>query len=103
MEWHSGAPIPALAPCLAPAGPVPARMRRRTRPAPFDVRHALGSRTVPTLIISGEYDLICSNRWARMLHQPMPTSQLLVSDCGHMAHLERPEAFTRSVINLVHA
>jgi len=69
---------------------------------PFDVRHALGSLTVPTLIISGEHDFICGSRWARMLHQAMPTSRLLVLDCGHMAHLERPEAFTRAVINLVH-
>jgi len=71
-------------------------------PTPFDVRHALGSLTVPALIISGEHDFICGTRWARMLHQAMPTSRLLVLDCGHMAHLERPEAFTRAVINLVH-
>jgi proline-specific peptidase len=71
-------------------------------PAPFDVRDALGSLTVPTLIITGEHDFICGSRWARMLHQAMPTSRLLVLDCGHMAHLERPEAFTRAVINLVH-
>jgi proline iminopeptidase len=71
-------------------------------PAPFDVRLALGSLTMPTLIISGEHDFICGSRWARMLHQAMPTSHLLELDCGHMAHLERPEAFTRAVINLVH-
>jgi proline iminopeptidase len=72
-------------------------------PAPFDVRDALGSLAVPALIISGEYDFICGDRWGRMLHEAMPTSRLLVLDCGHMAHLERPEAFTRAVVDFVGA
>lgn len=70
-------------------------------PAPFDVRDALGSLTVPTLIISGEHDFICGVRWGRMLHEAMPKSELLELDCGHMAHLERPEVFTRAVIDFV--
>jgi pimeloyl-ACP methyl ester carboxylesterase len=70
-------------------------------PAPFDVREVLGSLTVPALIISGEHDFICGNRWAQELHQAIPTSRLLLLDCGHMAHLERPEAFTSAVINFV--
>ena len=40
-------------------------------------------------------------RWGRMLHESMPTSQLVVLDCGHMAHLERPDAFTRAVADFV--
>ncbi|MEU7823226.1 alpha/beta hydrolase [Catellatospora sp. NPDC049133] len=70
-------------------------------PAPFDVRHELGSLHVPALIISGDQDFICGSRWGRLLHEAMPTSQLLVLDCGHMAHLERPESFSRAVVEFV--
>jgi len=70
-------------------------------PAPFDVRAALGSLAVPALVISGEHDFICGVRWGRMLHEALPKSQLLELDCGHMAHLERPQAFTRAVVDFV--
>lgn len=72
-------------------------------PTPFDVRDELGALAVPTLIISGEYDFICGQRWGRMQHEVMPTSRLLVLDCGHMAHLERPDAFTDAVVDFVQA
>lgn len=70
-------------------------------PAPFDVRDELGSLGVPTLIISGDEDFICGSRWGRMLHGALPASQLVVLDCGHMAHLERPDAFNRAVVEFV--
>jgi proline iminopeptidase len=70
-------------------------------PAPFDVRAELGSLAVPALIVSGEHDFICGPRWGRMLHEAMPKSQLVVLDCGHMAHVERPAAFARAVAEFV--
>jgi len=95
--WAQEAEIaPAFATFRAWVGP-----SRGEEPAPFDVRAELGSLAVPTLIISGEYDFICGARWGRMLHEAMPKSRLLVLDCGHMAHLERPTAFTDAVVDFV--
>ncbi|MEV0459577.1 alpha/beta fold hydrolase [Catellatospora methionotrophica] len=72
-------------------------------PAPFDVRDELGSLRVPALIVSGKQDFICGSHWGTLLHEAMPTSRLLVLDCGHMAHLERPDAFGRAVVAFVGA
>lgn len=90
--------------------PIRAAMRawvdplRGEEPAPFDVRDALGSITIPALIITGEHDLLCSPRWSRMLHVGIPGSRLtIVPNTGHMAHLEGPEAFTRAVVEFIAA
>lgn len=90
--------------------PVRATMRawvdplRGEEPAPFDVRDALGSITVPSLIITGEHDFLCSPRRSMMLHDIIPASRLtIVPDGGHMAHLEQPEAFTRAVVEFLQA
>lgn len=73
-------------------------------PAPFDVRDALGSVTVPSLIITGEQDFLCDPRWSKMLHEGIPGSRLtILPDSGHMAHLEAPEAFSRAVVDFISA
>jgi proline iminopeptidase len=77
---------------------------RGEEPAPFDVREALGSITVPSLVITGEHDLLCSPARSKVLHDGIPGSRLtILPDSGHMAHLEAPEAFTRTVVEFVEA
>ena len=67
-------------------------------PAPFDMRGKLESITVPTLIIVGGHDPICSLRWARILHEGISGSELAVFErSGHFPHFEEPEAFAGAI------
>lgn len=67
-------------------------------PTPFDVRGELSSISVPTLIIVGRHDPICSLRWARMLHEGILGSEFVVFErSGHFAHFEEPEAFSEAI------
>jgi proline iminopeptidase len=75
---------------------------REGEPDLFDVRDALGSITVPSLIVTGEDDFLCSPHWSRILHDGIPGSRLtILPDGGHMAHLEQPEAFTSAVVEFI--
>lgn len=88
---HEFAPIVAQIRAFAEPG-------RAEEPTPFDVRGELASITVPTLIIVGRHDAICSPRWSRLLHEGIPGSELAVfEESGHFAHLEEPEAFSRAI------
>ena len=67
-------------------------------PAPFDVRDQLSSITVPTLVIVGRYDPVCSVRWSMVLHEGIAGSELaLFEQSGHFAHIEEPEAFADAI------
>lgn len=84
--------------------PIVARVRafaepgRTEEPAPFDVRGELRSITVPTLIMVGRHDAICSLRWSRLLHEGNAGSELAVfEESGHFAHFEEPEAFSGAI------
>ncbi len=68
------------------------------QPAPWDVRDRLGEIAIPVLIIVGEYDFICGEKWARQLNDGIKGSELVVlHDSGHFGHLEQPEAFYAAV------
>lgn len=71
---------------------------RGEEPAPLDTRDELGSIAVPTLILVGGHDPICSPRWARVLHEGIAGSELAVfGRSGHFPHLEEPEAFAGKI------
>ncbi|MGH3647468.1 MAG: alpha/beta fold hydrolase [Micromonosporaceae bacterium] len=71
---------------------------------PFDVRDALGSIGIPTLIVVGRHDFICGPSWAQLLHRGIPGSRLItLRDSGHMGHLEQPEGFARAVADFTRA
>jgi pimeloyl-ACP methyl ester carboxylesterase len=75
---------------------------RGEEPLPFDVRDALTTLAVPTVVLVGSYDFICGRRWADQLHRAIPHSRLVVLDrSGHMGHLEQPDTFARAVLDLV--
>ncbi|MFF5079378.1 alpha/beta fold hydrolase [Actinoplanes sp. NPDC000266] len=64
----------------------------------FDVRGKLGTIDVPTVILVGRYDFICSPRFAVMLHNEIKGSRLVVFErSGHFAHIEQPEEFAKAV------
>ncbi|WP_327238373.1 alpha/beta hydrolase [Streptomyces sp. NBC_01317] len=68
----------------------------------IDDRAALGSLTVPALVVVGRHDVICGVRWAEELHRLIPGSDLLIlEDSGHFGHLEEPAAFARAVTRFV--
>ena len=64
----------------------------------FDYRPKLSSVRKPTLILVGEYDRTTTPRAARVLHEGIPNSELVViSDVGHMSFVERPEEYLSAV------
>ena len=64
----------------------------------FEARERLGEIRVPTLIIVGKKDFVCSERMARVLHAGIPGSTLVVlPHSGHMGHVEEAGEFARAV------
>lgn len=64
----------------------------------WDVTPRLGEIDAPTLVIVGRDDIICPPSQARRLHEGIPNSELVVFErCGHMPHLEEPQAFFGAV------
>ena len=60
----------------------------------FDLTEELRELPVPALIITGDHDFICGPRWARMLHELLPVSQLnILPASGHFAHFEQDQEF----------
>jgi pimeloyl-ACP methyl ester carboxylesterase len=52
---------------------------------------------VPTLVLVGEYDYVCSKA-SRLLAQALPDASLkIIKGSGHMSPLERPTAFTAAL------
>jgi len=77
---------------------------RGEEPAPYDVRDQLPSITVPTLVLVGRHDPICSVRWATALHDGIPGSALTIFEhSGHLAHIEEPDAFAEAIREWVRA
>jgi pimeloyl-ACP methyl ester carboxylesterase len=76
--------------------------QRGEEPEPFDVRGRLGEITAPTLIVAGRHDFICGVRWARILHDGIAGSRLVVlENSGHLGHIEEPAAFHSAVTDFV--
>lgn len=53
----------------------------------------------PTLIMHGTRDRIVPVEYARILHERIPRSQLLLFDAGHAAHLKHERQFTEVIMN----
>jgi len=64
----------------------------------FDVVSRLGEIRVPTLILSGTKDFVCSARFGRVLHEGIRDSRLvLLPRSGHLGHIEEPQAFAAAI------
>jgi proline iminopeptidase len=60
----------------------------------FLIRERLGEIRVPTLVLVGTHDFICSPVQARLLADGIPGAQLVeLADSGHMGWIEEPESF----------
>jgi pimeloyl-ACP methyl ester carboxylesterase len=58
----------------------------------LDLRGKISTLMVPTLIISGDDDVIISPRHSRFLHKEIPHSTLvIIPHGGHYMHVEQPE------------
>jgi proline iminopeptidase len=63
-----------------------------------DVLDRLGEIKVPTLILVGSEDFICSPTQAERLHKGVVGSHLVViDDAGHFPFLEQPMAFFKAI------
>lgn len=70
----------------------------------FDHRGRLSEVHTPTLVVVGNYDFICSLRWAAEMVAELPAARLVqLLDSGHFGHLEQPKEFNAAVIDFVTA
>ena len=64
----------------------------------FDYTSDLARVTAPTLVIVGELDRTTTTRAARVLHEGIPGSELVVvPGVGHMSFVEAPETYLGAV------
>lgn len=64
----------------------------------WDLTSRLGEISTPTLVLVGQDDFICPPSRAKILHESIPNSELVVFErSGHLAHIEEPEAFFDAV------
>jgi len=69
-----------------------------------DSRPALGAIGCPTLVVVGEQDTLTPpDRAAEMVAGISNVRQVVVPECGHLCTLERPEAVTRALVDLLDA
>ena len=58
----------------------------------------LGEILAPTLIVVGRDDFVCPPSQAKIMHEGIPNSELVVfENSGHFTHVEEPEAFFDAV------
>lgn len=70
--------------------------------SPHDVRSRLSSIRVPSLVLVGVKDAICSPAQARVIQGGIAGSQLVVLErSGHMGHLEQPVEHAAAVAGFV--
>jgi pimeloyl-ACP methyl ester carboxylesterase len=69
----------------------------------WDLTPRLGEISAPTLILVGEDDFICPPSQAKIMHEGIPNSELVVfEESGHFVHVEEPEAFFEAVRRWLH-
>jgi pimeloyl-ACP methyl ester carboxylesterase len=68
----------------------------------FLVRDKLDTIRVPTLVLVGRHDFICSPMQARIIHDGIRGSRLAVFEkSGHFPWIEEPELFFSTVTNFL--
>jgi pimeloyl-ACP methyl ester carboxylesterase len=67
-----------------------------------DSRPDLAQIACPTLVVGGREDQVTSPALSVEIYEQIPYSDLhLLSDCGHLAPLERPRRLTRLLVSLL--
>lgn len=68
----------------------------------FLIRDRLGEISVPTLVLVGAHDFICSPVQARLLADGIPGAQLVeLAESGHMGWIEEPQAFRLALFDFL--
>ena len=64
----------------------------------YDVRPRLGELSMPTLVVAGQHDRVCSLNQARIIEQGIPGARLaLFEKSGHMPQMEEPARYIQTV------
>jgi pimeloyl-ACP methyl ester carboxylesterase len=102
---HSDEALRAVVRAMAEETGVEAFARQQTAiSARPDSRPTLGGIRCPTLVLVGEHDAITPPDRAREIAAGVPGARLVVvPECGHLSTLERPEAVTRALVELLRA
>ncbi|HVJ55204.1 MAG TPA: alpha/beta fold hydrolase [Aliidongia sp.] len=97
---HLGGPIAAVATEMAERVGQAAFVRQEMAiMGRIDSRPTLPTISVPSLVLCGEDDQLTPPDLAREMAAGIPAAELeIVSDCGHLSTLERPEAVNRALI-----
>ena len=70
----------------------------RRMQSPYDVRAQLSTVKVPTLIVVGVRDAICSPKFARQMNESIVGSKLIVLEhSGHLGHVEEPRVLAAAL------
>ena len=73
--------------------------RRNKGMAEFDVSEEIGTLRVPTLVISGEADVLVPTENSRRMAERIPGADLvIVENTGHHFYSERPEASAAAIL-----
>jgi len=68
----------------------------------FNVGDRLQDIRVPTLILSGERDVLVSNRGLAELRDSIPDARFVrLPRCGHLAFVTRPQLVAQEVVNFL--
>jgi pimeloyl-ACP methyl ester carboxylesterase len=67
----------------------------------FRLTGVLKSVRVPTRVMVGQHDYVCS-KGSRFLAQTIPNASLkIIADSGHMAPIDRPAAFSAALVDFL--
>ncbi|GAA3100283.1 alpha/beta hydrolase [Pseudonocardia yunnanensis] len=68
----------------------------------WDARRTLDRIDVPTLVISGLYDVICPRRWSEEIHEGVPNARKLeLNQSGHFGYLEQQDEFVQALVEFI--
>jgi 3-oxoadipate enol-lactonase len=85
-----------------PAQPVDAFLRQTEAVISHDCVSQLGKIEAPTLITFGEYDMVCSTRFADPMKNNIRDSELLIfKDCSHAGLYEKTEEFNQRTLDFL--
>ena len=70
----------------------------------FDVGADLGSINIPTLVITGEHDLVLPKEGGEEIARLLPGARLVeIEGVGHLGYAERPAVFNEAVLSFLNA
>ena len=98
MPFHFHGPVPAGYGDETVGAPDVLRYFANVGYGDFDYRPKLAAVHKPTLVLVGEHDRTTTPRAARILHEGIVNSELIVlGDAGHMSFVEQPDRYVDAV------